>query len=75
MNNEDQLKSLNDLQIAALTYSLVYLLQNEEYSVREFALLAFNSILKILKQTHVVHLIENQLIKKYLLKVKDDMIL
>lgn len=58
MNNEEKLQSLNDLQIAALLYSLVYLLQNDEYSVREFALLAFNSILKIVKQTHVVHLIE-----------------
>lgn len=58
MNDEEKLQSLNDLQIAALLYSLVYLLQNDEYSVREFALLAFNSILKIVKQTHVVHLIE-----------------
>jgi len=43
---------LQEIDIAAITYNIIYLVQNEEYSVREYAEHAIGEILSRLKNQH-----------------------
>ena len=67
--------------VLALSYNIIYLLSNEEYSIREYAEHAFNFLLEQLKsydkesQVKLVQLIETQFVGDFLHTVKDEVAL
>lgn len=72
--------SMTCLELSAVTYSVVYLCQHEEYSMREYAEHALNHIftcLKTLKEdsTNLIKLLEQQLVGVYLVTVSEEMVL
>ena len=70
------------VEIGAATYSIVYLCQHEEYSMREHALLGLNRILGYLRESgpsqgaaSLVEQIETQFVRVYLATIKDELVL
>ena len=66
------------IEIQSMTYCIVFLMQHEEYSVREFALNGLNHILLCLKGKNpkrLVEQIETQIVKDYMSRVKDELVL
>ena len=66
------------IELNSITYCIIFLMQHEEYSMREFALNGLNHVFKLLKGQNPVQLveqIETQIVKVYLINVKDELVL
>jgi len=74
---------LSLLEISAIVYNLVFLCQHEEYSMREYAIHGLNKVFEYLKESKskawdiksLVHQIEYQIVRVYLVTVKDELVL
>lgn len=79
ISHKDQTIGVND--VFAVAYNILYLVANEEYSVREYAEHAFSFLLEKLKgfpvaeQEKLVQLVENQFVGDFLHTVKDELAL
>ena len=66
------------IEIQSMTYCIVFLMQHEEYSMREYALHGLNHVLLCLKgkeSKRLVEQIETQIVKDYICRVKDELVL
>jgi hypothetical protein len=62
----------------SITYCVVFLMQHEEYSMREYAHHGLNHVLKCMKgedSTKLVEQVETQIVKVYMTNVKDELVL
>lgn len=80
-DQESSETSFSALDASGISYNILYLIKNEEYSVREYAEFAFAMLMKKIKdlerkeQLKLAQLIENQIVSSFLHTVKDEMAL
>jgi len=68
--NENQ--KFTDIERAALLYAVVYLLKNDEYSVRQYTLLAFEFLIKDASDS-LLNVVEYHIVKRLMPKIKDEL--
>lgn len=70
------------LEMSAVAYSITFLCQHEEYSMREYALHGLNRVLRYLREcplreevNALAEQLETQIVRVYLVTVKDELVL